>query len=81
MKATICKIGEAEGIVIPKDMLERLDWKVGDVLDLRVDGNMLELRAAGCFDEELTDDFHRQLEHARSAMRKYHVALRTLAKS
>ncbi|MGO4319774.1 AbrB family transcriptional regulator [Agrobacterium tumefaciens] len=81
MKATICEIGEAAGIVIPKDMLERLGWKTGDVLDLSVYGNMLELRAAGGLDEELTGDFNRQLEHARIAMRKYHVALRTLAKS
>jgi AbrB family looped-hinge helix DNA binding protein len=81
MKATICKIDEAEGIVIPKDMLERLGWKLGDILTLRVDGNVLELRSADPPDEELADDFHQQLEHARHAMRKYHVALRTLAKS
>ncbi|MDZ7927870.1 MAG: AbrB/MazE/SpoVT family DNA-binding domain-containing protein [Agrobacterium sp.] len=41
MKATICEIGEAAGIVIPKDMLERLGWKTGDVLDLSVTATCL----------------------------------------
>ncbi|KAA3504438.1 MULTISPECIES: AbrB/MazE/SpoVT family DNA-binding domain-containing protein [Rhizobium/Agrobacterium group] len=80
MKATIFEIGEAAGIIIPKDMLERLGWKIGDVLNLRIDGNVLDVRSASGVDEA-TDDFDRQLEHARSAMRKYHVALKTLAKS
>lgn len=81
MKATICEIGEAAGIVIPKEILERLGWKVDDVLNLRVDSDLLELRKASGLDEEPKDDFNRQLEHARIAMRKYHVALKTLAES
>lgn len=81
MKATICEIGEEAGVVIPKDMLERLGWKIGDVLSPRTDGNVLELRTAESPNEETTGDFDRQLEHARQAMRKYHVALEALAKS
>lgn len=44
MKATICEFGEEAGVVIPKDMLEQLGWKIGDVLSSRTDGNVLELQ-------------------------------------
>ncbi|MFB4372842.1 MULTISPECIES: AbrB/MazE/SpoVT family DNA-binding domain-containing protein [Agrobacterium] len=81
MKATICEFGEEAGVVIPKDMLEQLGWKIGDVLSSRTDGNVLELRTAESPNEEATADFDRQLEHARQVMRKYHVALKALAKS
>lgn len=46
MKSTICEIGEEAGVVIPKDMLKRLGWKIGDVLSLGTDGTVLELRTA-----------------------------------
>ncbi|NTE34091.1 AbrB/MazE/SpoVT family DNA-binding domain-containing protein [Agrobacterium tumefaciens] len=81
MKATICEFGEEAGVVIPKDMLGQLGWKIGDVLSSRTDGNVLELRTAESPNEEATGDFDRQLEHARQVMRKYHVALKALAKS
>lgn len=80
MKTTLTKIGEDAGLAIPKDIIERLGWKIGDVLNLHFDGNFLELRADSV-SEQATDDFNRQLEHARHAMRKYHVALTELAKS
>ncbi|EGL64987.1 SpoVT/AbrB family transcriptional regulatory protein [Agrobacterium sp. ATCC 31749] len=80
MKTTLTKIGKDAGFAIPKDILDRLGWKVGDVLNLYFDGTVLELRADSV-SEQSTDDFNRQLEHARHAMRKYHVALTELAKS
>lgn len=34
MNVTICKIGKSEGIIIPKEVLNRLGLKAGDTLEL-----------------------------------------------
>ncbi|CAN7250351.1 AbrB/MazE/SpoVT family DNA-binding domain-containing protein [Neorhizobium sp. LjRoot104] len=77
-KITIQKIGENHSIILPQDVLDRLDWKEGQVLELHVDDTGVEL-----FDPKTVsdDDFQRQLLAAKMAMRKYHVALSALAKS
>ncbi|MGP4665894.1 AbrB/MazE/SpoVT family DNA-binding domain-containing protein [Agrobacterium pusense] len=80
MKINLITIGEDTGFVIPKQIIERLGWQAGDVLNLNCDGNLLELRAHSA-SEHAADDFNRQLERARHVMRKYHVALKALADS
>jgi len=80
MKINLITIGEDTGLVIPKQIIERLGWQAGDLLNMHCDGDLLELRAHSA-SEQATDDFNRQLEFARHAMRKYHVALKALAES
>ncbi|MBW6420479.1 AbrB/MazE/SpoVT family DNA-binding domain-containing protein [Rhizobium sp. XQZ8] len=72
MNATIRKIGNSEGIIIPKEILDRLGLKAGDSIDLAEEVGKLILKP-------LDDDFTRQLEHADRFMDKYKVALKKLA--
>lgn len=72
------KIGEDECIILPKDALERLGWKVGDVVQLHIDDSCIELSKPSRASDE---DFDRQMAAARYLMRKYRVALSALAKS
>lgn len=72
MNITVRKIGNSEGIIIPKDILEDLGVKAGDTLQLEKDGQSIRLTASDA-------DFERQLEHARVFMDRYKVALKKLA--
>ncbi|WP_430256391.1 AbrB/MazE/SpoVT family DNA-binding domain-containing protein [Neorhizobium sp. DAR64872/K0K18] len=72
MKTTIRKIGNSEGIIIPKEILERMGLRVGDNIDLSEEAGKLVLKP-------LDDDFNRQLEHAERFMDRYKVALKKLA--
>ncbi|TCL70286.1 AbrB/MazE/SpoVT family DNA-binding domain-containing protein [Rhizobium sp. BK251] len=72
MNVTIRKIGNSEGIIIPKEVLDRLGLKAGDALELSTNGGGLHL-------QPLEEDFSRQLEHAQRFMDKYKVALKKLA--
>ena len=72
MNVTIRKIGNSEGIIIPKDVLDQLGVKAGDTLDMTVTGSGMALSVP---DEAFT----RQLDHARAFMDKYKVALKKLA--
>ncbi len=73
MNVTVRKIGNSEGIIIPKEILDRLGVKAGDVLTLSEDGQKLELVPE-------QSDLQEQLAAARRGMEKYKVALRELAK-
>ncbi|KRA04988.1 MULTISPECIES: AbrB/MazE/SpoVT family DNA-binding domain-containing protein [Agrobacterium] len=73
MNVTVRKIGNSEGIIIPKEVLDRLGVKAGDVLTLSEDGQKLELVPE-------QSDLQEQLAAARRGMEKYKVALRELAK-
>lgn len=76
MNTTIRKIGNSEGIIIPKEVLERLNLRAGDTVVLLEEGNELRLRQS-------TDDpqeFERKMRIARERMKKYEVAYRALAK-
>lgn len=73
MNVTIRKIGNSEGVIIPKEILDRLGLKAGDTLELREHKNGIEL-----VHEEA--DLAEQLKAARLGMQKYRVALRELAK-
>jgi putative addiction module antidote len=73
MNVTLRKIGNSEGVIIPKEVLERLNLKSGDSLTIveQKDGIRLVPTTAGLAE---------QLEAARAGMEKYRVALRELAK-
>lgn len=73
MNITIRKIGNSEGIIIPKDVLDRLGLKAGDNLIVEVNGNSLSLVPEPA-------DLTEQLAAAREGMKKYRPALRELAK-
>jgi len=72
MNAIIRKIGNSEGIIIPKEVLDRMGLKAGDNVDLTEEAGQLILKPRD-------DDFARQLEHAERFMEKYKVALKKLA--
>ena len=73
MNVTVRKIGNSEGVILPKDVLERLNLKAGDSLTLveREDGLQLIPSTASLAE---------QLEAAREGMTRYRVALREVAK-
>jgi putative addiction module antidote len=73
MNTTVRKIGNSEGVILPKEVLERLGIKAGDTLTIIEGSDGLQLARAG-------SDLARQLEAAREGMDKYRAALRELAK-
>lgn len=73
MNITIRKIGNSEGIIIPKDILDRMGVKAGDELTLKEENGGIKLVPQ---DTDLAE----QLKAARLGMEKYRVALRELAK-
>jgi putative addiction module antidote len=73
MNVTIRKIGNSEGIIIPREVLSRLGLKAGDTLELSENAvGEWSLRAADA-------DFSRQVQHAERFMDKYKTALKKLA--
>lgn len=73
MGTVIRKIGNSEGIIIPKEILERLKLKDGDVVDLIESDSGVTIRPG-------EERFERQMKIAREVMDKYRVALSKLAK-
>lgn len=73
MNTVIRKIGNSEGVIIPKEILERLHLKAGDNLTLVESRDGIRLIPVSA-------DLSAQLEAAREGMDKYRVALRELAK-
>ncbi|MCJ8053575.1 AbrB/MazE/SpoVT family DNA-binding domain-containing protein [Shinella curvata] len=73
MNITIRKIGNSEGIIIPKDVLDRMGVKAGDELTLKEESGQIQLIPQNA-------DLAEQLKAARMGMEKYRVALRELAK-
>ncbi|MAZ82570.1 MAG: AbrB family transcriptional regulator [Hoeflea sp.] len=73
MNTTIRKIGNSEGIIIPKEILQRLGLKAGDEVELREGSRGIELVTRPA-------DLSEQLQAARKGMQKYRNALRELAK-
>lgn len=72
MNVIIRTIGDSEGVIIPKEVLERLGLKAGDSLDLEVGPDQLVLKA-------IDEDIDRQMAHAEKFMEKYKGALQKLA--
>ena len=73
MNVTIRKIGNSEGIIIPKEVLDRLGLKAGDTVEIREESGSISLVSEKA-------DLAEQLKAARMGMQKYKVALRELAK-
>lgn len=71
MNVTIRKIGNSEGIIIPKDVLERHGLKSGDKLTVTETDTGITLTA--------DDRFERQMDAARQIMDQYRIALQKLA--
>lgn len=74
MKIKMRKIGNAEGVVIPKQMLMRLGWKAGDKLVLSTTDAVINLQSAQA-------DIEDQMEAAHDGMDKSKIALSKLADS
>lgn len=72
MNVIIRKIGNSEGIIIPKEILDRLGLKAGDSVALSESQDGLLMKP-------MDDDFARQVAHAERFMDKYRTALKKLA--
>ncbi|HTO30192.1 MAG TPA: AbrB/MazE/SpoVT family DNA-binding domain-containing protein [Pararhizobium sp.] len=72
MNVTIRKIGNSEGVIIPKEVLDRLGLKAGDQMEVTTENGTLQMRP-------VDEAFARQLEHASRFMDTYKVALKKLA--
>lgn len=72
MNVTIRKIGNSEGIIIPKEVLDRLGLKAGDSLEVSTENGGLHM-------QPVSETLERQIEAARFFMDKYKVALKKLA--
>jgi putative addiction module antidote len=73
MTVKISKIGNSAGVVLPKDLLQHLDVRVGDTLTVSKTPSGLTLRAGD-------QDFDAQMAAAREVMDRRKRALRELAK-
>lgn len=73
---TIRKIGNSEGLILPKELLDRLNLKAGDNVIVVQEGQELRLRRL----EDSAEEFERKMKIARERMKKYEVAYRALAK-
>ncbi|RUV44563.1 MAG: AbrB/MazE/SpoVT family DNA-binding domain-containing protein [Mesorhizobium sp.] len=76
MNITIRKIGNSEGLILPKELLDRLNLKAGDNVIVVQEGQELRLRRL----EASAEEFERKMKIARERMKKYEVAYRALAK-
>jgi putative addiction module antidote len=76
MNVTVRKIGNSEGVILPKEVLDRHNLRAGDTLVLIEDGSELKLRPSVDDPEE----FERKMKIARERMKRYEVAYRALAK-
>ncbi|MEI9428763.1 AbrB/MazE/SpoVT family DNA-binding domain-containing protein [Mesorhizobium sp. B2-5-4] len=76
MNTTIRKIGNSDGLILPKELLDRLNLKTGDNVVVVQEGQELRLRRL----EDSAEEFERKMKVARERMKKYEVAYRALAK-
>jgi putative addiction module antidote len=76
VNTTIRKIGNSEGVILPKDLLDRLNMKAGDSVVIVQEGDELRLRRT----QDSAEEFERKMKIARERMKKYEVAYRALAK-
>lgn len=72
MNVTVRKIGNSEGVILPKEVLTRMNLKAGDELQVVEHPDGVSLRP-------VDDKFERQMKAARKFMDKYKVALQKLA--
>lgn len=72
MNVTLRKIGNSEGVIIPKEVLERHNLRAGDTLNLSEEDGGITLKPSD-------DRFERQMKAAREFMDRYKVVLQKLA--
>jgi putative addiction module antidote len=75
MGSTVRKIGNSDGIIIPKDVLDIVGLRTGDAVDFLPSKGELRIRVV-----DNAADFESRMQVARERMKKYEVALRELAK-
>lgn len=73
MRLQLKKIGNSTGLILPKDLLQRLGLEQGDEV-------IVSEAPDGLTVTRPQDDFERGLEIARKAMKKYRSTLKELAK-
>jgi len=73
LKIKVTAIGNSVGVILPKEVLARLNIEKGDTLTLIETANGVEITP---YDPE----FEADMEAARKVMRKYRNTLRELAK-
>jgi putative addiction module antidote len=73
MNITVRKIGNSEGIILPKEVLGKLNLKAGDKV------NLVET-LSGYAVQPASADFERQMDIADKFMDRYRFALEKLAK-
>ncbi|MCO5120592.1 MAG: AbrB/MazE/SpoVT family DNA-binding domain-containing protein [Burkholderiaceae bacterium] len=76
MNTVIRKIGNSEGVILPKELLARMNLKTGDNVLVVQEGDELRLRRV----EDSTEEFERKMQVARERMKKYEKVYRALAK-
>ncbi|MFC3209075.1 AbrB/MazE/SpoVT family DNA-binding domain-containing protein [Aquamicrobium soli] len=76
MNTVIRKIGNSEGVILPKELLERMNLRAGDNVIIVQEGDELRLRRT----KDSAEEFERKMKIARERMKKYEVAYRALAK-
>lgn len=76
MNTVIRKIGNSEGVILPRELLNKLNLKAGDNVLVVQEGEELRLRRV----EDSTEEFERKLAVARERMKKYEKVYRALAK-
>ena len=75
MNVKLRKIGNSEGVILPKELLNRLNLRAGDELTVvEDDGDIRLLRPH----EDV--DIEQKMKIARERMKKYEVVYRALAK-
>ncbi len=73
MNTVVRKIGNSEGVILPKELLDRAGFSTGDRLQAIPTEDGIRLVKS-------TDEFEEELAHAREFMDKYRDALARLAK-
>jgi putative addiction module antidote len=76
MNTVIRKIGNSEGVILPKELLTKLNLKAGDNVLVVQEGDELRLRRV----EDSAEEFERKMAIARDRMKKYEKVYRALAK-
>lgn len=74
MKLEIKKIGNSDGLILPRDLMQRLDLKRGQTL------HVVELAGGGFQVLPYDPDFEKTMDIADDVMDEYRDTLATLAK-
>ena len=72
MNTVIRKIGNSEGVILPRELLQSLNLKAGDSVVISEDKGDIVLKRTG-------DEFEEQMSAAREIMDRYKIALQKLA--